>query len=155
MKRSEIHFLASPGWIVKRPRGLMCGALVLAAVLLSACGAASPDTQTGSVGQTSAVPSPATARPTEDIPPTVVVDEAPTVGTTLPETAEAVDETPTVEAVSTVGTNVSEGSTAVVDDADVAPITAVMEELGLEGEQFAAIGDPNAPLTVIEFSDYG
>jgi hypothetical protein len=82
------------------------------------------------------------------------VTESPTAGAALTATAELVNETPIVEAESTTGAKVSEGSTAVVD-ADVAPVTAVMEELGLEGEQFAAIGDPNAPLTVIEFSDYG
>jgi hypothetical protein len=36
-----------------------------------------------------------------------------------------------------------------------APVTAIMETLELSGEQFAADGDPNAPITVIEFSDYG
>lgn len=153
MKRTGTDLLASRRWIVKRSRGLMGGALILAAVLISACGA-SPDTQTGSVAQTSAVPSSATARPTEVIPTTVVVDEASTARVEMTATAELVSDTPTVAAESTTGVGMSEGGTAVVD-ADVAPVTAVMEELGLEGEQFAAVGDPGAPITVIEFSDYG
>ena len=35
------------------------------------------------------------------------------------------------------------------------PVTAMMAELQLAGEPYAAIGDPGAPLTVVEFSDYG
>jgi hypothetical protein len=38
---------------------------------------------------------------------------------------------------------------------DAAPATASMESLGLSGEHFAAAGDPGAPVTVIEFSDFG
>jgi hypothetical protein len=34
-------------------------------------------------------------------------------------------------------------------------VTPVMAKLGLSGERFQAIGDPQAPLTMIEFSDYG
>ena len=154
MKRTGRDVLAARRWIVRRWHGLMSRALVYLVVVLSACGPSSPNTQTGSVAQTSDVPSQATARPTEGIPPTRVVDQTPTAGAVLTQTAELVDETPTVAAESTTGANVSEGSTAVVD-ANAAPVTAVMEELGLEGEHFAAIGDPNAPLTVIEFSDYG
>ena len=154
MKRTGRDVLDARRWIVKRSRGLMCGALILAAVLLSACGASLPDTQTGSAAQTSVVPSQATARPTEAIPSTETGNQTPTAKVEMTATAEMVSETPTVEAESTPGANASEGSTAVVD-ADIAPVTTVMEELGLEGEQFAAIGDPYAPLTVIEFSDYG
>lgn len=35
------------------------------------------------------------------------------------------------------------------------PITPIMAQLQLDGERFATLGDPNAPLTMIEFSDYG
>lgn len=35
------------------------------------------------------------------------------------------------------------------------PITASMAQLQLDGEQYATLGDPNAPVTMIEFSDYG
>ncbi len=35
------------------------------------------------------------------------------------------------------------------------PVTATMAQLKMDGERYAALGDPNAPITVIEFSDYG
>lgn len=44
--------------------------------------------------------------------------------------------------------------TAVVEQ-NPGPVTAIMQTLELTGEQYAAEGDPDAPITVIEFSDYG
>lgn len=44
--------------------------------------------------------------------------------------------------------------TAVVEQ-NTGPVTAIMQALELTGEKYAAEGDPNAPITVIEFSDYG
>lgn len=35
------------------------------------------------------------------------------------------------------------------------PITPTMAELRLGGERYATLGDPNAPLTIVEFTDYG
>lgn len=35
------------------------------------------------------------------------------------------------------------------------PVTPMMARLGLSGERYATLGDPNAPLTMVEFSDYG
>lgn len=35
------------------------------------------------------------------------------------------------------------------------PITASMAKLNIDGERYATLGDPNAPITVVEFSDYG
>lgn len=35
------------------------------------------------------------------------------------------------------------------------PLTSPMARLGLKGETFAALGDPNAKVTLIEFTDYG
>lgn len=35
------------------------------------------------------------------------------------------------------------------------PVTASMAKLKIDGERYATLGDPNAPITVVEFSDYG
>ena len=35
------------------------------------------------------------------------------------------------------------------------PITASMAKLNIDGERYATLGDPNAPVTIVEFSDYG
>ncbi len=35
------------------------------------------------------------------------------------------------------------------------PATAMMVELDIAGEPFSASGDPSAPITVVEFSDFG
>lgn len=35
------------------------------------------------------------------------------------------------------------------------PVTPSMAQLQLGGERYATMGDPNAPLTMIEFSDFG
>lgn len=39
--------------------------------------------------------------------------------------------------------------------ADEGPVTASMAQIPLSGERYAALGDPNAPITMIEFSDFG
>ncbi len=61
-----------------------------------------------------------------------------TVLTSVPPAASAV-ETATQPAVATAA----------------APVTPMMAKLDLTGEPFAAEGDPKAPLTVVEFSDFG
>lgn len=38
---------------------------------------------------------------------------------------------------------------------DDGPLTNPMARLGLKGETFAALGDPNAKVTMVEFTDYG
>jgi protein-disulfide isomerase len=57
------------------------------------------------------------------------------------------------------------GSTAVPADATATaaitptpsdgPITESMAMLRLGGERYATLGDPNAPITIVEYSDYG
>jgi protein-disulfide isomerase len=42
-----------------------------------------------------------------------------------------------------------------VADDSRGPVTPVMAELNLSGKQYGTLGDPNAPLTMIEFSDFG
>ncbi|PDW04630.1 DsbA family protein [Candidatus Viridilinea mediisalina] len=38
---------------------------------------------------------------------------------------------------------------------DAGPITASMAQLGLSGAGYAALGDPHAPITIVEFTDFG
>ena len=40
-------------------------------------------------------------------------------------------------------------------ETDPPPVSAMMESLRLAGERFATAGDPDAPITVVEFSDFG
>ncbi len=35
------------------------------------------------------------------------------------------------------------------------PVTPIMAELQLSGERYAALGDPAAPITMVEVSDFG
>ncbi len=35
------------------------------------------------------------------------------------------------------------------------PVTPSMASLQLDGERYAALGDPAAPITIVEYSDYG
>ena len=44
---------------------------------------------------------------------------------------------------------------AASSSADASPVTPMMVELQLAGEPFGTEGDPKAPITVVEFSDYG
>ncbi len=46
-------------------------------------------------------------------------------------------------------------ATSTAADADAAPVTEMMGSLRLAGERFASAGDPDAPITVVEFSDFG
>ena len=72
-------------------------------------------------------------------------DTAPTETTAPPGTADGAQAPPEAQAPS-AQTMTGSGDPAV---------TAIMAKLELAGERFAAQGDPRAPLTVIEFSDYG
>jgi protein-disulfide isomerase len=43
---------------------------------------------------------------------------------------------------------------AVIETAD-GPVTASMAQLNIAAEPYATLGDPNAPITVVEFADFG
>ena len=64
--------------------------------------------------------------------------------TPAPATTEIVDE-PAAATTTAVPT----------PETDPPPVTAMMESLRLAGERFATSGDPDAPITVVEFSDFG
>lgn len=108
-----------------RPRA----ALPLLLLLVAACGgpAASPAEPT-----LARLPSVTPALPTA--PPTA----APPTATPAP-TATAAPPTATPGIVAT----------------DDGPVTPSMAELGLAAEPYAAMGDPEAPITVVEFADFG
>src|SRR3954453_15212635 len=77
---------------------------------------------------------------------------APTATSAATATAEPAV-TPAPEATDESTPEPDDGTTAAASgDLSVTPI---MRKLKLTGEHYATLGDPKAPLTVIEFSDYG
>ena len=108
------------------------GGLLL--LILTACGATAPaDTTAG----TDAADPPAAA----PVPADSGVPTAPAVAAT----------SAPVDAATASG----EPQATAVAGLPGGPVTAIMERLKLTGEPYATQGDPNAPLTVVEFSDYG
>lgn len=81
------------------------------------------------------------------------VTEAAVVGASTATLASTIDALPSTTAAS--ATAASAGQSGAVSGTSKAPVTAIMSKLGITGEPFSAQGDPQAPLTVIEFSDYG
>ena len=81
-------------------------AVLLCAVLLTACSSTQPPSTSQSAPSTSALAAPSSAMP--------------------------------------AATTTAEG-----------PITSSMAALNIGGERYAALGDPSAPITVIEYSDFG
>ena len=123
-------------------------ALLFLALLLSACGATAPES--GDVGprgasSTSSLPGASVARPTPTtVPPTATATSAPTA---MP--------TPSTEATATSSATATLPVIEATAETATPPVTAVMAQLDLAGEPYATDGDPNAPLTVVEFSDFG
>jgi protein-disulfide isomerase len=77
----------------------------------------------------------------------------PTVTPMLAETAAPVISVPLNDA--TPRPTAAPTSTPGVVYSAEGPVTASMAQLGLRGERVAALGDPEAPITVVEFADYG
>ncbi len=67
---------------------------------------------------------------------------------TLPPAATA----PNVGSTPTAAVESTPSPTEVASDG---PVTASMARLQIGGERYAALGDPAAPLTLVEFSDFG
>ncbi len=125
-----------------------------AAALLSACGGApqvtpSPSADVAvisspSAGVTTAPLSAASASETATDSITASATE-----TTTERTTEAAPQTATPAATEQSGA----AATATMDENGA--VTATMADLGIGGERYAALGDPNAPITIVEYSDYG
>lgn len=110
--------------------------IVVAAVLLAACGAPAPASREAELGATIAAPE----------------------ATIATDTAQATDqpaEAATADSSLPVATPVPEPTNASLAEENPGAVTPIMQELAVAGEPFATEGDPNAPLTIIEFSDYG
>lgn len=69
---------------------------------------------------------------------------------------QAFTATPTMMgAVGSTATASGQGAIGTQIAADGTVVTPMMQTLGITGERYATQGDPNAPITVVEFSDYG
>ena len=107
--------------------------LLFLSLLLSACSTTAPESGDAGVAR----PTPTT------VPPTATATSAPTA-----------TRTPSSGAATSAATATSPAVEATAE-APAPPVTAIMAQLGLAGEPYAVDGDPNAPLTVVEFSDFG
>lgn len=116
--------------------------LLLLVALLAACSSTTPMAQ----------------RPAEVVAnePTAVRATA-EAATPLPSRATATEAAPNAP----IASEPTATPEAVVEDAPTAtpaldgPVTASMAQLQIGGERYSALGDPSAPVTLIEFSDFG
>lgn len=105
---------------------------VLLGVCLAACGALLPGEHATSVP---------------------VLTRLPTV-TMQPATTATLEPPATIVPAPTTAPSATPTNPAVILTAD-GPVTASMARLKLSAEPYAAMGDPAAPITIVEFSDYG
>jgi hypothetical protein len=91
----------------------------------------------------------ASTRPMADRPGET---EPPALPTTTPGTAPAA---PRPTATSAPAAPAATQAPLALTEDEYGPVTPMMAQIGLSGERHSAVGDPNAPLTMIEFSDFG
>ncbi len=112
--------------------------------LLTACAATQPRAATTPTAAVAVVNEPtATATP-------AAISPAPSVApsTTATRTASA-----TAIPIASPAAAATDATTALVDQNG--PVTASMAQVGIAGARYATLGDPNAPLTIVEYSDFG
>jgi protein-disulfide isomerase len=115
---------------------LLCPCPFIALVLLLGACAAPPNAQRSTETLPAPLPSVTPAQPREPTA-TAAVIALPTAQTAMPSPAPLPSPTP-----------------GLVETAD-GPVTASMAQLNIAAEPFATLGDPTAPITVIEFADFG
>ena len=114
----------------------------LMAALLTACAATQPRAATTPTVVAVANEPTATA-------PRASASSSAAASTAATGTAPATD-TPSTSATAPAAA----GATTTLADEN-GPVTAAMAQVGIGGERYAALGDPNAPLTIVEYSDFG
>jgi protein-disulfide isomerase len=112
-------------------RGLL---LVALALLAGACGAPPAD-----IGP----------------PPTMRIIEAPTLAVTVEPTRQAAPTPTSLPTIVPATATPAPTATPGLQFTEEGPITSSMARLRLAPEPFSVLGDPRAPITVVEFSDFG
>jgi len=120
-------------------RRALVGSIMVA--LLTACAATQPRAATTPTTAVAVVNEPtATATPAFVSPASPVAASAAATTTAQARSAPA-------------ATTAAPAATVVAGAAG--PVTASMQQLNIAGARYAALGDPNAPLTIVEYSDFG
>ena len=103
---------------------------------------------------TLAPPTPATdpTRPSVAAPDAVVIPPPSTAPTDATRPTPATPDAPTTPPPAAPS---AQGAAAVPQGNGELVQTAIMQELGITGQRWATLGDPNAPITMVEFSDFG
>lgn len=113
--------------------------LLTLGTLLTACASTQPRANSTPTAEVAVIDEPAAPQATASATPSPI-NADPDPATNREESATVPSSAPAVDA------------TALAEDG---PVTATMAQLGIAGEAYATLGDPNAPLTVVEYSDFG
>jgi protein-disulfide isomerase len=115
-----------------------------AATLLAACASTQPRAAVTPTAEVAVV----------NIPPTTtatIMAASPSPSSSATPTATLRPTTTPTEATTE---SAAESTTAAAAASD-GSVTASMEQLQIGGERYAALGDPQAPITIVEYSDFG
>ena len=111
------------------------------AALLTACAATQPRAATTPTAVVAVANEPTATAPSAPVLPVPSV-----VGS-------AAASAPVQVTTASTATPVAPAATVVASAAR--PVTTSMQQLNIAGARYAALGDPNAPLTIVEYSDFG